>query len=73
MPTLAETWVQQGIEQGSLTSLRTTLRRLLTKRFGPLPQDIDARIEHAELANLEAWLDRVVDTPSLERIFEEMH
>lgn len=77
MPTLAETWVkqglEQGIEQGSLISLRTTLRRLLTKRFGPLPQTIDERIENAESAVLEAWLDQVIDTPSLERMFDETH
>lgn len=48
----------------------TALRHLLTKRFGPLPDDITARIDQASLAQLETWLDRLMDAPTLEAIFD---
>jgi len=34
---------------------------------------MDTRIEQAESASLEAWLDQVIEAPSLEQIFEQTH
>lgn len=71
MPTLAETWVEQGVEQGSLAHARQTLRRQLAQRFGSLPLSIDERIERADQVTLDAWLDRVLDAASLDAVFVE--
>lgn len=73
MPTLAETWVEQGrqegLQKGGLQSLRRTLRRQLTRRFGPLPEAVNQRIDQADIATLEAWLDQVLDALSLQTMF----
>ena len=71
MPTLAETWREQGMQQGRVESLRGTLRRQLTKRFGPLPEAIVQQIETAEQPALEVWLDQVLDAPALEAMFSK--
>jgi hypothetical protein len=63
MPTIAERWVQQGEAQ--------VLRRLLTRRFGPLPEWAEERLTHAELPQLETWADRVLDAKTLEEVFEQ--
>ena len=72
-------WKQQGLEQGlELGSLKGRLKgeaivleRLLTKRFGPLSDDIRARLENATAEQLELWTDRILDAVSLAAVFEE--
>jgi len=46
------------------------LRLLLEKRFGPLPPAIQARLEKATPAKLEAWADAVLDAPTLDGVFK---
>ncbi len=64
---------QQGIQQGELLGKRveaaTTLRRLLAKRFGPIPAEVELRISAASLEELETWIDRILDAPTLEAVF----
>ena len=69
MPTLAETWIEQGMHEGLQQGELLTLKRQLTKRFGPLPAAIEQRLARAGRAELEAWLDQVLDAPSLEAMF----
>ncbi len=45
-----------------------SLQRLLRRRFGPLPDWAVARIAAAELAELDAWLDAVLDVDGLEAL-----
>ncbi|MFA5495371.1 MAG: Rpn family recombination-promoting nuclease/putative transposase [Porticoccaceae bacterium] len=49
--------LQKGLEKGRQEGLQTgeamALRRLLGKRFGPLPAGVEARIERASLAQVE--------------------
>ncbi|GAB6050073.1 hypothetical protein JCM16106_09180 [Hydrogenophilus islandicus] len=70
-----EQGVQQGIQQGELLWKRveaaSNLRRLLAKRFGPIPTEIELRISAASLEELEAWFDRAIDAPTLAVVFEE--
>ena len=51
--------VKQGIEQGQLRHARSTLTRLISKRFGELSEDQQARIDAADLPSLEAATDRI--------------
>ncbi|MEM9554118.1 MAG: hypothetical protein AAGC60_07655 [Acidobacteriota bacterium] len=64
-----EDWYNQGLEKGRTEGMRRgevrTLRRLLEACFGALPSAIGARIEEADAATLESWLDRVLDGESL--------
>ncbi len=41
------------------------LQRLLTRRFGPLPDWARARLASAEIPQLDVWLDGLLDAPSL--------
>lgn len=48
-----------------------TLRRLLTKRFGPLTPETSQRLQSATPEQLELWTDRILDAPSLAAVFAE--
>ena len=56
-----------GIEKGEAA----LLRRLLTRRFGPLPEWVDERLSHAAIEDLETWGDRVLDAAKLTDVFED--
>ena len=55
----------RGIAKGEAKSLT----RLLERRFGPLPAAIKSRIDGADLNQLDAWIDRVLDAKSLDAMF----
>jgi predicted transposase YdaD len=81
MQTWTQEWKQQGLEEGrkkgreegreegELYSLRRTLKKLLSQRFGTLPEHIEQQIERSEQPQLERWLDQVLVAPSLEALF----
>ncbi len=79
MTTIAEQWVQEGIEKGIEKGIMKgipvgealLLRRQLTRRFGPVPGWVEAKLAGAEPAQLEAWGERVLDAPSLEGVFAQ--
>jgi len=62
---------QEGRQEGMVIASAASLRRILIKRFGPVPQAIEARIASAPMTALEAWLDRTIDARSLDEVFAE--
>ena len=58
----------QGIPIGEARGLA----KVLTRRFGKLPSDVEERINAAELAELEQWYDRAIDAPDLNSVFEQI-
>jgi len=60
----------KGMNLGKAEGMATTLRRLLARRFGPLPPEIDARIARAGTEEVEGWLDAVLEAPDLVAVFE---
>jgi len=46
------------------------LERLLTKRFGPLPEAARSRLAGASLDQLDLWADRILDAPTLAAVFD---
>lgn len=56
--------------KGLLEGQRKILRRQLTKRFGTIPRAFDDRVESASEDELEHWLERFVDAPTLEAVFD---
>ena len=66
-----EKGLEQGIEKGRLEGESIILFRQLTRRFGPLPQDVLARLARADSAQLETWADRILDARSLEEVFAD--
>nr|WP_251827693.1 DUF4351 domain-containing protein [Methylovulum psychrotolerans] len=65
--------IQQGIEQGLKQGFHQgeyhALKRLLTRRFQTLPDEVLARIEAAPSEQLEQWLDNTLDAATLEDVF----
>ena len=59
----------EGRAEGWREGQVMVLRRLLERRFGELPPDVLARLEAASTADLEGWIDRVLDAGSLAELF----
>ncbi len=60
----------EGREQGRAEGEARALVRLLEKRFGPMPSDLQQRIFASSVTTIEAWLDRALEAPDLLRVFE---
>ncbi|MCK6436708.1 DUF4351 domain-containing protein [Rivihabitans pingtungensis] len=63
--------MQRGLMQGRAEGEAYALRRLLQKRFGPLSEDVLARLQAASIDELELWLDRALDADSLAGVFAQ--
>lgn len=61
---------EEGRERGEL-ALRSTLVRLLQRRFGEVSADVRARIDQAGLDDATQWIDRVLDAPTIDDVFAE--
>jgi hypothetical protein len=57
--------VNTGVEKGQ----RELVLRLLTRRFGALPDAIASRVARASRSELERWSDRILDAASLDDVF----
>ena len=58
-----------GIAKGRAEGEAKSLTRLLERRFGPLAAAVKSRIDGADLNQLDAWIDRVLDAKSLDAMF----
>jgi len=58
---------EEGIPQGEAQ----ILRRQLGRRFGPLPEWVEARLSQATTDQLEHWADRILDADSLDAVFKD--
>jgi len=61
--------IEQGIEKGIEKGEALVLQKLLIKRFGPLPADLSAQIGAATAAQIDVWVDRVLDARNLDEVF----
>jgi hypothetical protein len=58
---------KRGEKRGQLTAVRNMLRRLLQKRFGPLPKALATQIDATtDLHRLQAAVEQVLDLKSLD-------
>jgi predicted transposase YdaD len=79
-----ETWadmyedrgLQRGLEQGreearvrEAATLRRILENILAKRFSVLPEGTAARLATASTEELQEWIDRALETDSVEALF----
>ena len=65
----AQKYEQIGIERGIEKGEALVLQKLLTKRFGTLPRELVIAISAASAAQIDVWVDRVLDAASLEEVF----
>ncbi|QVL46972.1 MAG: DUF4351 domain-containing protein [Thiocapsa sp.] len=61
----------EGEARGEVKGRVELLARLLTKRFGPLSPEIQARLTQATSDQLERWGERLLDADSLEGVFDD--
>ena len=66
---LAENARMEGAAEGHVTALRGVLGTLLRKRFGAIPLAETQRIGQATQAQLEQWIERSLDAPTLPAVF----
>lgn len=70
---LIEEGVAKGLErgrvEGRVEAQRDTLVRLLTLRFGEVPESIRERIAAATAEDLSTWTDRVITAHGIGPIF----
>ena len=66
-----EKGIEKGIEKGKEQGEMLALQRLLHKRFGTIPEHINAKMATASRIEIERWLDRVIDAQQLSDIFEQ--
>jgi Domain of unknown function (DUF4351) len=57
-------------EEGHKAGERSLLLRQLRARFGELPAAAVARIEAADLADIERWGERILDAPTLAEVLD---
>ena len=63
---IADWYEERGLQAGLKTGARNALLRQLRARFGALPEAAASRIEVADTAQLDIWLDRVLTAASLD-------
>ena len=63
--------IEEGIKKGKLESKRATLRSLLQKKFKVvLSDEINQKIETAELDILDRWIENIFDAESIEGLLK---
>jgi hypothetical protein len=65
-----EKGIEKGIEKGMAAHARSQLRRLLSRRFGPLPGWTEDRLDAANIEQLEEWADRILDAQTMDDVFQ---
>ncbi len=71
-------WLQKGRDegraegraQGRTEGQAALLSRLLTLRFGPVPEDIQAKLRAASPSELDRWAEQVLSASRLDELFE---
>jgi hypothetical protein len=67
MTSIADQLIERGREEGQ----RTTLLKQLRSKFGKLPDAATARVNGAEVAELDLWLERILSASTLDDVFSE--
>lgn len=67
-----EKGIQQGRAEGRAEGKAETLLRLLRRRFQTLAPGMEARVLNADGAQLDEWLDRILDAKALTDIFSDL-
>jgi len=60
-----------GEARGELRGAANVVLRLLARRFGAVPDDVERRVRSADADTVQRWGDRVIDAQSLDDVFAE--
>lgn len=62
--------MEQGLSQGRQEGEAALLQRLLTRRFGPLPEAAQQRLATADAETLLVWGERVLEARTLDEVWD---
>lgn len=65
---VAKTWDELAEERSERRTRRQMLRQLLTKKFGPLSEASNARLDAISVDELGQLFEESIDAPSLEAL-----
>jgi hypothetical protein len=63
---------QEGEQKGKQEGESAMLCRLLSRRFGDLPDWVQEQVKNASKEQIEAWFDRGVDALTLDDVFQDL-
>jgi len=64
--------IEQGVEKGRLDEKRHLIERLLIKKFGPLPKDMQIKIQNMDDVILDILSFEILDFQSIDDLFRFM-
>jgi hypothetical protein len=67
-----EKLIERGRQEGLLKGRRELLLKLLGTRFGALPAGVVARVNEADLDQLDRWFERGIAALALVAVFDEV-
>jgi hypothetical protein len=59
----------EGEAKGRVEGEAKALVKLLTAKFGGVPESVHSRIRAASVEELDAWIERVLTAPTLDAVF----
>jgi hypothetical protein len=68
---LREEGRKEGLKKGLKEGGYNILMRLMTRRFGILPEWARERLENADPEQIENWAESILDAKSLEEVFQQ--
>ncbi|GLI51922.1 transposase [Tepidanaerobacter syntrophicus] len=63
-----EKGLEEGLEKGKVTALAKTALKLLSRKFGPLPEELKSKISKLDAVTLEVIIDGIFDYESLDDV-----
>ncbi|WP_213997411.1 DUF4351 domain-containing protein, partial [Tepidanaerobacter syntrophicus] len=65
---LREEGLKEGLEKGEVAALAKTALKLLSRKFGPLPEELKSKISKLDSVTLEIIIDGIFDYESLDDV-----
>jgi hypothetical protein len=62
--------ILEGLQKGRQEGRQEVVRRLMEKRFGPIPNRVEARLASLSGSELDEVAVRLLDAGSLEELFQ---
>jgi len=73
MSTVAQELRAEGKAEGKAEGRAEDLVRILERRFGGVPVEVQKRVATAKLPELDVWLDRAIDAATIDGVFGARH
>ncbi len=65
-----EAALREGKLEGTLENSFSTLLLLMKNKFGTVPQEVESRIQYADVPTMQHWMVRLLTANSMEEVFQ---